>query len=295
MKNMELITIITPTYNRKNKIEKLYKSLCEQNNYNFRWLVVDDGSKDETDKYISKIIKEESRFKIDYIKKENGGKHTALNSGIKQINTVLTMIVDSDDILLNNAIGEIETIYNKYKNDKRIASYTFLRAKPDGKAIVSIEKDEFVANYIQYRIKENRPGDMAEVFRTSVLKENPFPEFPNERFLSEDVCWIEIGKKYDSVYVNKAIYQCEYLEGGLTDNDKPMKFASPNGSMLRGKELMSKECGLKVNIKGAIIYNCYKIEVSKCSVKPESLYERVLILFNKILGIYFNKKWQNLT
>lgn len=289
---MELITIITPTYNRKNKIPKLYQSLCEQNNYNFRWLIVDDGSEDETDKYISEI-KEEPRFKIDYIKKENGGKHTALNRGIKQINTELTIIVDSDDILLRNAISEIELIYNKYKSDEKIASYTFLRAKPDGKAIVSIEKDEFVANYIQYRIKENRPGDMAEVFRTSVLKENPFPEFPNERFLSEDVCWIEIGKKYDSVYINKAIYQCEYLEGGLTDNDKPMKFRAPNGSMLRGKELMSRECGLKVNIKGAIIYNCYRMEARKCVVKPEGLYEKGLVGLTRVLGRYYNHKWKN--
>ena len=205
---MELVTVITPTYNRKSELKNLYYSLCKQTNYDFRWLIADDGSRDETDQYIEKI-KREPKFKIEYIKKANGGKHTALNTGVKQIKTELTMIVDSDDCLLPDAIEIISGIYSKYKDNMKIGSFTFLKIKSDGKAVVSLEENELVANYIKYRIKENRPGDMAEVFRTNVLKENQFPEFPNERFLSEDVCWIEIGKKYDSVYINKAIYECE--------------------------------------------------------------------------------------
>ena len=187
---MELVTVITPTYNRKSELKNLYYSLCKQTNYDFRWLIVDDGSRDETDQYIEKI-KREPKFKIEYIKKANGGKHTALNTGVKQIKTELTMIVDSDDCLLPNAIEIISEIYSKYKDNMKIGSFTFLKIKSDGKAVVSLEENELVANYIKYRIKENRPGDMAEVFRTNVLKENQFPEFPNERFLSEDVCWIE--------------------------------------------------------------------------------------------------------
>lgn len=134
----------------------------------------------------------------------------------------------------------------------------FLKSNPDGNPVVGLEKEEFVTNYIGYRIKGNRPGDMAEVFRTDVLKAYPFPEYSGEKFLSEDVVWIEIGKKYNCVFVNKSIYQCEYLDCGLTANDKSLKFASPKGSMMRGKQLMSKECGIKANIKGAIIYDCYK-------------------------------------
>lgn len=96
---MELVTVITPTYNRKSELKNLYYSLCKQTNYDFRWLIVDDGSRDETEQYIEKI-KREPKFKIEYIKKANGGKHTALNTGVKQIKTELTMIVDSDDCLL---------------------------------------------------------------------------------------------------------------------------------------------------------------------------------------------------
>ena len=288
---MEIVTIITPTYNRKVELEKLFHSLCDQRSENFRWLVVDDGSEDGTEKYIEDI-KKSAKFKIDYIKKENGGKHTALNLGVQSINTELTIIVDSDDVLLPNAVEEISEIYEKYKNYQEIASFTFLRMKSDGKIVVPLEKKEFVANYIQYRIKGNRPGDMAEVYRTAVLKEYPFPEFENEKFLSEDVCWIEIGKKYNSVYIDKAIYQCEYLNGGLTYNDKPLKFKSPNGSMMRGRQLMSSECGIKVNIKGAIIYNCYSMETDSNKVPLLSSYQKLLVYLTKPVGVYFNKKWK---
>ena len=289
---MAIVTIITPTYNRANTLENLYKSLLNQTNTNFEWLIVDDGSTDETESIVSSFIKE-NKIKIRFVKKPNGGKHTAVNYGVKFIDTPLTMIVDSDDKLLENAVAEIEKTYKKYKGNNKVGSFTFLKVYSNGESVVPIEEDEFVANYITYRIKGSRPGDMAEVFKTCVLKEYPFPEFENERFLSEDVCWIEIAKKYDTVFVNKAVYECEYLEGGLTANDKPMKFASPLGSMMRGKQLMSKECGLKVNIKGAIIYNCYKKSVK--SDIPDSLrfkgINKLIQIITLPFGFVFFKKW----
>ena len=291
--NIPLLTIITPTYNRRNLLNNLYKSLLQQAESNFIWMVVDDGSTDNTEEIVNKY-QEDEKIPIIYIRKENGGKHTALNVGIKKIVTELTMIVDSDDSLLPSATSEIERYYNKYGENNRIATWTFLRCDPDGKPILGLDRDEFVENYIKYRIRENRPGDMAEVFRTDVLKRFPFPEFPGEKFLSEDVVWIEIGKHYDSVFINKAIYQCEYLEGGLTANDKPMKFSSPNGSMLRGKQLMSKECGLKANIKGAIIYDCYKHEMKDNNISKElslmTLEKAFTTLLNP-LGTYYHRKW----
>lgn len=287
---MELVSVITPTYNRKHELERLYNSLCNQNNKNFVWIVVDDGSEDGTVDYLNKI-KKNAPFKMKVLSKDNGGKHTALNYGIANIDTELTIIVDSDDILLKNAINDIEEIYTRYCSRKNVACYTFLRIRENGEPIVKLKDYEIVANYIDFRIKGNCPGDMAEVFKTSVLKESPFPEYENERFLSEDICWIEIAKKYDSVYINKAIYECEYLSGGLTANDKPMKFKSPNGSMLRGKRLMYKRCGLRANIKGAIIYNCYKNVKSDYEVFLDTFYEKMLVFITRPFGLFFYSRW----
>lgn len=286
---MALITIITPTYNRSNLIDNLYISLEKQSNHDFEWLVVDDGSIDDTKKVIENI-KNKSTFPVRYIYKENGGKHTALNIGIRTISTELTMIVDSDDILLPDAVSEISRIYKKYKDNQEIGAYSFLRCYSNGKAIVGLEQEEFTTSYIKYRIKENRPGDMAEVFRTEVLKQFPFPEFSGEKFLSEDVVWIQIGLQYKFVFINKPIYQCEYLEGGLTSNDKKIKFASPLGSMMRGKQLMNKECGIVANIKGAIIYNSYNI-VSDCKVRCDNMRQKMLVFLTKPAGMIFRKKW----
>ena len=292
---MVRLTIITPTYNRADLLVHLYGSLKSQTNKQFCWMIVDDGSTDDTFDIVSRL-KGNSSFEIIYLQKTNGGKHTALNFGIKEINTELTLIVDSDDTLTEDAVQIILDVHERYKTQDRISSYTFLKGTDAKTPIIPIERDEFVENYIVYRIKNNRPGDMAEVYKTKYLKQFPFPEFAGEKFISEDVVWIEIGKVSDAVYLNKVIYICKYLPDGLTANDKPMKFASPLGSMLRGKRLMSKECGFRENIRGAIIYSCYKKEVGKDLphlLVLEDIRDRLLLLLVAPFAIYFNRKWRN--
>ena len=290
---MNTITIITPTYNRAELLRKLYKSLERQTKHDFVWIIVDDGSIDNTKDVVKEII-EEATFGIKYIYKDNGGKHTALNVGINLANSELTMIVDSDDQLLSCAVEEICNIHEKYKQCEEIGAYCFLRCFSDGKPIVCIEREEFIESYIKYRIKENRPGDMAEVFKTAILRKFPFPEFTGERFLSEDVVWIQLGLMYKYVFINKVIYQCEYLDGGLTANDKLIKFASPLGSMMRGKQLMVKECGIKSNIKGAIIFDCFRHKYKGEYSHYIKLSKREWILTSllKPLGLIFFYKWK---
>lgn len=288
---MAFLTVITPTYNRAHTLPNLFDSLLSQSCKDFEWLIIDDGSVDNTEQVVASFSAE---FVIRYIRKENGGKHTALNLGIKTIFTDLTIIVDSDDQLLPTAVEQIGMSFCKYKDYQKIGALCFLKCYRNGTPIITMDQEEFVDTYINYRIKENRPGDMAEVFWTKVLKEHPFPEFSGERFLSEDVVWIEVGKSYQFAFVNQPIYVCEYLEGGLTYNDKPMKFASPKGSMLRGKQLMSKECGFRVNIKGAIIYNCYSANVDNLPavLHVNRIREKVLLFCTKIPSIYFRRKWK---
>ena len=104
---MHFITVFTPTYNRMDLIEKLYQSLLQQTKKNFEWLVVDDGSTDDTEKYFGKISSKPQPFPIRYIKQENGGKHRAINKGVKSASGDLFFIVDSDDYLTENAIDKI--------------------------------------------------------------------------------------------------------------------------------------------------------------------------------------------
>ena len=124
MKSNNLITIVTPSYNRGYIIRKLYNSLVQQERL-FEWIIVDDGSTDNTKEIVNGFIGE-NIFPIKYIKKNNGGKHTAINMAMKHIQTPLTMIVDSDDFLNSNAISQIDKYYKKYGERDDIGVFSFL-------------------------------------------------------------------------------------------------------------------------------------------------------------------------
>ena len=294
---MALITVITPTYNRGNRLYELFSSLQNQTDYDFEWMIVDDGSSDNTEAIVRGFTAQ-AKYTIQYLKKENGGKHTALNFGIPQILTDLTIIVDSDDTLLPDAVTTIKEYYAKYKERIEIGVFSFLRENSQHNILVKAPRDEFVGSYVKERIRGNLPGDMAEVFLTKALREFPFPEFQGEKFMSEDVVWIPLGMKYQTLFVNKVIYRCEYLEDGLTQNDKRHKFASPFGSMMRGKMLMNKECGLKARVKGAIIYNCFGKEVKQNIPKQlelQCIEDKILLKLTVLPGIFYNRKWKKIT
>lgn len=251
-----MISVITPTYNRQQKLIELYQSLENQTNKNFEWVVVDDGSTDGTEEYIKNL---NPSFNIRFYQKENGGKHTALNYGISRINSELTFIVDSDDRLTNDAIETIYHYHCKYSNNDKLCGYSFLRCYPDGRTNgKSFSADERIGSYIDIRINsDDTHSDKAEVFLTKCLKEFPFPEYPGERFLGEDLIWLRMGRKYNMVYINKGIYIGEYLEGGLTKTRRKNNIESPLGCMERANEFMDPALKIRYRIKAVLQYVIY--------------------------------------
>lgn len=293
---MPIVTVLTPTYNRAECLTNLFNSLMSQNSYDFVWMIVDDGSNDNTKEIVHTFISH-AKFQINYLYKENGGKHTAINVGMAKIKTPLVIIVDSDDILLPAGIEKIILYNNKYKEYSGVCGFSFLRTTGNGEPILKLPKQEFIESHIECRIKHRLKGDMAEVFYSDVLQKYPFPEFRGEKFLSEDIVWIEMGEKYKLVFINQPIYQCEYLSTGLTANDKKMKFMSPYGSMLRGLALMSPRCGLLSWLRGAIIYTCYRQEIDcRCelpkNLRLNSLRCKIFTLLLKPAGYFFNWYWK---
>lgn len=229
-----IVTVITPTYNRGENLKKLYHSLCRQTCKDFKWLVLDDGSDDETRKIVSEFMKEK-KIVIDLIYKENGGKHTALNMAIKYVDTPLTFIVDSDDWITENAIEQIKVIHLKYRERADLCAYSFMRKFSNGQVNgKKFEKNELIGNYITVRINgKDTESDKAEVWKTDVLKKYPFPVFSGEKFLGEDIVWIQMALKYNMVFLNTAIYIADYLKDGLTHNRRKNNINSPNGCRYR--------------------------------------------------------------
>lgn len=258
---MKTVTILTPAYNRAKLLVRLHKSLKEQTSQDFLWLIIDDGSSDETEQVVQKFQKEDC-FSIVYEKQQNGGKHRALNRGIAQITSELTFIVDSDDYLPPDAVEIILKYHQKYKEDavkEALCGYSFLRCYEDGSVNTAyFKKDEEIAAYRDVRINGNIGGDKAEVFFTEILKKYPFPEFEGEKFLPEDVVWMKMSGPYQMVHINKCIYISEYLEGGLTRTGRAMKIYSPKGMMCRSLAYLEDAAvNSKVKVKMMLLYIIY--------------------------------------
>ena len=213
------ITIFTPTYNRAYIIRNLYESLKVQTFTDFEWIVIDDGSTDNTSDIFTGILSEENFFPIIYKKVENGGKHRAINKGLELASGRLFFIVDSDDSL---PADSLETIVKYEKSipefEKKIFSGV---AGLKGYNSSNLVGNTFDGNYIDITYLETSDhgihGDKAEVYYTDVLKKYPFPEFQGEKFIMESVVWNEIGAAGLKLrYFNEIVYFCEYLEDGLT-------------------------------------------------------------------------------
>ena len=291
---MKTITVLTPTYNRAELLKRLYSSLENQTCQDFVWFVVDDGSNDNTQKVIQDFQKE-NQIPIIYQKQENGGKHRALNRGIAQIETPLTYIVDSDDFLPKDAIEIILQYHQKYKENKHLCGYSFLRCYEDGTVNTAyFKKNEEIAAFRDVRINGNIAGDKAEVFFTDILKEYPFPEYDREKFLPEDLVWMQMSGSYQMVHINRCIYISEYLEGGLTRTGRAMKIYSPKGMMHRSRVYLS-DSGVcfKVKIKMMILYIVYgKFACEKTRDLRQAVTQKLLFWIMLLPSNFIYYKWK---
>lgn len=214
-----LVTILTPIFNRKELIDRLYISLKNQTCYSFEWLIIDDGSTDNLESTVNNLIQNENNFNIRYFYKENGGKHTALNYGISKAEGKLLFIVDSDDFLTSKAIERILVWEKTISKNNDICGLGFCKGTDEEKMVGSSFTGDYLDATSLERDKFEIKGDKAEVFYTDILKNYPFPEFENEKFLTEAVVWDRIANdNYKIRWINEIIYICEYQSDGLSAN-----------------------------------------------------------------------------
>lgn len=287
----KLLTVITPVYNRAELIKNLYQSLIKQKKKNFIWLVVDDGSTDEIKTVMDQMI-EESDFDIQFYQKVNGGKHTALNLAFAKLETELAIIVDSDDYLLPDAADRIEKTWCN-RADRDVAGCIFLRGYDDKNCVGHSELEDGTYDMIDAMFSHCIDGDKAEVFRSDVLKQYRFPEFPNERFIGEDYIWRQIYLQYKMMYVNKIIYICEYLEGGLTKQGRKLRIMCPLGGMENSKVSFDKHFPLKERVKRAWLFVCYgKFAQMRFGEIVKKSQSKMLIYINYFPGVMLYYYWK---
>ena len=246
-----MITVFTPVYNRAHTITRLYESLCRQSSKNFEWVIVDDGSSDDIGPLIGKFISED-KVRIKFVCQTNGGKHRAINTGIKVAKGEFFIIVDSDDYITDDAIEWIELSVEEIRDDSYFAGIAGLKLDHNGTKIgEGVDFGIIDANAIDIRLRHNVRGDLAEVFKTEVLRQYPFPEFNDEKFCPEALVWFRIARKYKLRYYYKGIYVCEYLPDGLTAKITQLRMKSPCATMTYYAEHFHDAIHLKWKLKAA--------------------------------------------
>ena len=263
-----MITVLTPTYNRASLLINLYQSLIKQDFGDFEWVIVDDGSVDATTDIVDQFI-QERQIVITYIKQANGGKHRALNRGVKEAKGELVLIVDSDDSLPINSLSIIYSHYLDIKDNSSIGGVCGLMAHHDG-TIIGERKicSSMNLSSMEMRYKYGFVGDVCEVFKTEILREFPFPEIENEKFCPEALVWNRIATKYKLHYFNEVIYYRDYLDDGLTSKIVRIRMNSPIASMICYAELNQLDIPFKDKFKAAINYWRFRLCYSGSSSYP---------------------------
>ena len=247
-----MITVFTPTYNRAYIIGRLYKSLCGQTSNDFEWLVVDDGSTDGTETAIRSFI-EEDKIAIRYIRQPNGGKHRAINKGVNEARGELFFIVDSDDFLAADAIEKLSLHYAATASDDTFAGVSGVRITETGERIGGAFPFETLdCTALEIRMKYGIKGDLAEAYKTDVLKRYPFPTFDGEKFCPEALVWNRIAADGLKLrYTSEPIYICEYIADGLTAKITRIRMESPRASSTHYAELYGYDIPFLSKIKAA--------------------------------------------
>lgn len=235
------ITVFTPTYNRAYIIEKLYHSLQRQTFRDFEWLIVDDGSSDNTADIVAAWQHEGNVFPIRYYKKENGGKCRAINYGVDLAEGELFFNVDSDDYLTDDALEKVASWVDTLPKDEKFCgvvgnlgtSATETPNTPMTEAYRDATLLERYGDYADHPID----GERAPVFFTDIQKQYKYPVFEGEKFMTPAVTWNRMAHDGYRVRVfDDIIWVYEYQPDGLTANVGKNFIKNPQGAGLWQRE-----------------------------------------------------------
>lgn len=226
---MALLTVFTPAYNRAHTLPRTYESLCRQDCKDFVWLVVDDGSSDNTAALVRSWQEQENGFEIRYLYKENGGMHTAHNAAYEVIDTELNVCIDSDDYLADGAVKKILDKWCSVK-DLGYAGIIGLDADLDGKLIGKGFPDGLAETTLTGYYAAGGSGDKKLVYRTDVIKQYPpYPVFDGEKYVALAYKYRLIDQDYKLAVLDEVLCNVEYQADGSTGTMWKQYLKNPKG------------------------------------------------------------------
>lgn len=287
---MKTLTIFTPAYNRAHLLPRLYHSLCNQTNNDFQWLVIDDGSVDDTKDVVNGFI-DENRIPIAYIFQENQGMHGAHNTAYKNIKTVLNTCIDSDDYMPQNGV---ELILNKWQSidHQKYAGIIGLDATVSGQIIGTKFKTDTTT--LEDFYLSGGKGDKKLVYRTEIINKYPeYPLFEGEKYVGLGTKYLFIDKDYELVTLNEVLVIVDYQETGSSNTMFQQYLKYPKGFIYNRIVTMQLSKSIKRKFIEAIHYVSSNIIIKNynfLSKSPEKLLTVLAIPFGIVLYIYIKIK-----
>lgn len=289
-----ILTIFTPAYNRAHTIGLTYESLKKQNCKEFIWLIIDDGSTDNTSELVEQWKNESCGFEIRYIYKENGGMHTAHNIAYENIDTELNVCIDSDDCLAEEAV---QKILNKWEAVKDFGYAGIIGLDADmntGEIIGSkFPEDMWETTLVEYYAKGGK-GDKKLVYRTDVINRYPpYPVFAGEKYVALAYKYRLIDNDYKLAVLNEVLCNVEYQTDGSSGTMYKQYLKNPRGFAFwrkismqypESRKRMFRDCVHYVS-SSLIAHNCHFIKES-----PKKVYTLLAIPFGALLTVYIKYK-----
>ena len=250
-----MLTVFTPAYNRADFLPRLYRSLCDQTCYDFEWLIIDDGSTDHTQDVMPTFLAE-TRFAVRYIRKENGGKHTAHNLALEQAAGEWFLCVDSDDLLAPDAVAALTEKIKQLTGETGVIAY---KKDLNGKLL----SDPFPVGMKQEQMHRlalvhGCRGEFSLIFSTAFAKHFPFPVFTGERFVTESVIYDRMDLHGTMALLPETITVCEYQPDGYSSNFARLMKNNPSGFCLYFLQRIDLQPRLLQRIIHAGKYWCFR-------------------------------------
>lgn len=278
-----MLTVFTPAYNRAGMLPRLYQSLCEQTNKDFEWLIIDDGSTDETTAVIQSFA-DEQKLNIRYYKKENGGKHTAHNLALELAAGEWFLCVDSDDLLAADAVAKLVEKFAKLNEEKGVIAY-----KEDlNGTLLSDPFPEEIQKAQMYRLASDYGcrGEFSLAFQTAFAREFPFPVFAGERFVTESVIYDQMDQHGQFALLPAVLTLCEYQQDGYSSDATKLMKKNPSGYCLYFLQRIDLHRSVKQRIVHAGKYWCFRWICKRSELRYQGNH-KILVAVSVIPGIFF--------
>lgn len=273
------LTVFTPTYNRANTLRRTFESLFKQKFRDFEWLIIDDGSTDETAS-ITKTFKEEANFLVRYYQQEHGGKHRAYNKALELAAGDYFFTVDSDDWLTVNSLEDIVHNLSINKEIDSVCGLMALKENANGMIYGSrFPKSPMITTLLQLE-KLKCVGERSLVFKTQIARLYPFPTIDDETFVTESVIYDRIGQNWPFLAVNSSLTICEYQSDGLTENIYKLMWDNPIGFMIYHAQRVNQAGDVIPAIKHTLRYHAFRVIANDTNTNSHSYSGRYRFIVN---------------